>query len=264
MSNILVLAGSKQSGKSSTAKFLHGHILKKNGAIKYFDISDDGKLLVNASYVDENGITQEGEGEFDIERRDYDFYLYAEENIWPYIKLYNFADNLKQASYKIFGIDQQLLWGTNEDKSKLTDIKFSDMAFAFLPKEIEDMKKNGKFYDYMSVRDFLKAFGTRVCRRIQDKCWLDRCVEQILADESPLAIIGDCRFVNEVEAMKKIGAKIIRFTRKIDDDADTSETQLDDYKDFDCIIDNQNMSIHQKNIAVFEKLKEWGWVEGEI
>lgn len=264
MQNIIAFAGSKQSGKSSSVNFLHGHIMKKYGSVSYFDINDKGDLLVNAASQDENGNLVENEGILDISRRDYEFILYAQGSIWPNVKGYNFADRLKQAAIKIFGIDPKLVFGTNEEKNGKTSIKWCDLGFAFFPKEIEKMKKDGIYHDFMTGREFLQVFGTKVCRRIQDSCWIDRCIEDILAEECPLALIGDCRFPNEVEALKKIGAKVIKFTRKFDDDKDESETALDGYDNYDIVIDNQNITIHQKNIAVFDYLKSVGIVDGEI
>ena len=34
-------------------------------------------------------------GEFDVSRMDEDFVTWADHNMWPYVKLYSFADNLK-------------------------------------------------------------------------------------------------------------------------------------------------------------------------
>ena len=86
----------------------------------------------------------------------------------------------------------------------------------------------------------------------------------MVKEQSELAVIADCRFVNEVETMKKVGAKVIKLTRKIDNDDSESEVDLDNYKNFDAVIDNKNMTIHEKNINLFNILKQWGWVEGEI
>ena len=264
MQKIVVFAGRKQSGKSSACNFLHGHILRKNQEITFFDINEDGKLIVNAMYEDENGNQQEGQGVILIDRKDYEFAQYAEYHIWPYIKSYNFADKLKSAVTHIFGIDPNLVNGSNEDKNTLTNIKFSDMAIAYLPAEIEKMKKAKTYGDYMTIRDVLKVFGTKVCRRIQDSCWIDSCIRDIIAEQVPFVTIGDCRFPNEVKAMQEIGAKVIYLTRKIDDDTDPSESSLDGYEGFDHVIDNADMDIHQKNLAIFAYLKSIGYVEGEI
>lgn len=264
MQNIVVFAGRKQSGKSSACNFLHGHILKKNQEITFFDINDEGKLIVNATYEDDEGNTQEGQGIVLIDRKDYEFAQYAAYHIWPHIKLYNFADKLKEAVIHIFGLDPNLVYGSNDDKNTPTTIKFSDMGLAFLPNEIEKMKKAKTYSDYMTVRDVLKVFGTKVCRRIQDGCWIDSCVRDIVADQVPFVTVGDCRFPNEVQAMQSIGAKVIYLKRRIDDDTDESESSLDNYEGFDCVIDNQDMTIHQKNFAIFEYLKSINYVDGEI
>lgn len=261
---IIVLAGSKQSGKSSFANFLHGHLMKKNGVVSYFDIDEEGRLLVNAMQVDENGNEQEQQGIIDINQKGYDFAQYASYNIWPYVKSYNFADKLKMACVDIFGLDEKLVFGNNTDKEQLTSIKYSDFAFALFPKELEKMKKDGTYQSYMSIRKVLQFFGTRICRRIQDGCWIDRLVEQIFVEECPMPVIADCRFPNEVETMKKVGAKVIHYLRKIDDDKDESETALDDYQGFDHVIDNREMTVHEKNIATFNYLESIGWLEGPI
>ncbi|MBZ4251768.1 hypothetical protein LAJ57_12720, partial [Streptococcus pneumoniae] len=91
---------------------------------------------------------------------------------------------------------------------------------AYYPNEIEKMKKNKTFSEYITVRQLLQVFGTRVCRRIQDSCWIDGCVKDIIAEEAPFAVVGDCRFINEIIALRKTGAKVIKFTRKVDDDDD--------------------------------------------
>lgn len=261
---ILVLAGSKQSGKSSTVNFLHGHIMKKEKVTSYFDINDDGQLLIAAPQLNENGQEEEQQGIMDINQKGYEFEQWASYNIWPYVKSYNFADKLKIHVCDIFGINPVLAFGSNEDKNTLTSIKFSDIAFSLFPKEIEDLKKKNLYHSFMTIRQFLQNFGTRICRRIQDGCWIDRLIEQIIVEACPFALVGDGRFPNEVVAMRKIGAKVIKFTRKVDEDSDESETALDDYQDVDIIIDNSNMTVHEKNIAVFEYLKSIGWVEGDI
>jgi len=66
-----------------------------------------------------------------------------------------------------------------------------------------------------------------------------------MSDGSPIAVIGDCRFLNEAEAIKKAGGKVIRLTRSIYESNHQSEVDLDNYTNFDAVIDNQNMSIDQ-------------------
>ena len=264
MQKIVVFAGRKQSGKSSSCAFLHGHILKKNNEIKFFDINEDGKLLVNAMYEDENGHEQEGEGIIQIERKDYEFAQYASHHVWPYIKSYNFADRLKETVGSIFGIDMELLNGTNEQKNTLTHLKYSDFAFCMYPGEISKLKKEEKYESFLTVREVLQFFGTKVCRRIQDSCWIDNCIRDIITEQVPFATVGDCRFPNEVLAMQAIGAKVIHLKRRIDNDYDLSESSLDNFEGFDFVLDNQDMTLVEKHIEIFKYLESIGYVEGPI
>lgn len=212
MQKILLVTGKKQSGKSSLVRFLHGHIMKKNQAIRCFDINEHGKLEVNALIQDENGNEREEMGEIDIHRRDFEFAQFASESIWPFCKVYSFAEPLKESIINIFGVERSKLYGNNDEKNESTTLKFSDFAFALLPKEIEKLKKDDKYHNFMTAREVAQIFGTRVCRRIQDRCWLDRTLEKIVAEECEFPMIDDGRFINEVEPVKLIGGKVLRLT----------------------------------------------------
>ena len=74
----------------------------------------------------------------------------------------------------------------------------------------------------------------------------------------------DVRFPNEAKAIKKAGGKVIRFTRSPHDDVHASETALQDYDGFDCVIDNANMSIDETNKAILLQLREWEWTKAKI
>lgn len=83
--------------------------------------------------------------------------------------------------------------------------------------------------------------------------------------ESPdIAVITDLRFENEIDEVKKYGGKIIRLTRKIKDDNHASEVALNDQNEkYDCVIDNQNMTIPEQNEAVYKVLVNLGVYQEE-
>ena len=66
MSNIIAFAGAKQSGKTTSVNFLHGHEMKSHGFIKEFFIDEGGRLVVNAKYLDDNDKEFESMGVFDV------------------------------------------------------------------------------------------------------------------------------------------------------------------------------------------------------
>ena len=269
---ILVLAGRKQSGKSSAANFIAGYALTQLGRKGQpfcpinFTLDEDGNLIVNTVVTDADGQSVAGDGLLDLNRRDDDFYMWASNIMWPHIKLYNFADNLKQIAIQIFGMPADKVYGTNEDKAELTNVKWKDMAQFLPPRTVGELKKNGKYEKKMTIREFLQYFGTNVCRKLLDSCWVDSCLNRVVAEASELAVIGDCRFPNEVKISKKAGAKIIKFTKKVDDDVHESEAAIDKVPDsqFDAVIDNQYMTLKEKNQAILDTLYEWGWLSGYV
>lgn len=258
---VLLLCGKKQSGKNSASNFIHGYLMAKAGVISAYGFDEDGKLLVP---------TESGEvGILDIERKDPAFLEFAISSIWFCVKNYSFADNLKQTVMAVYGLTREQCYGTNAQKDAPTHIQWEGF-FKILPtKVVNQLKKDGiKAEDYMSTRKILQYFGTNICRAIWDDCWSSSCINQIVQEDVPLAIVSDCRFRNEIEYSKKIAdeknidLRSIRFTRKLEDEeVHESENDLDEYEGFDKVIDNANLSLYEKNLLILEAIKEWGWLE---
>lgn len=249
MSKIITLCGSKQSGKSSAAKFLTGYFMQRAGNLKKFEIDDDGNLIVNTKYINAEGQEIEGMGIMDIYRMDSDFIRYAINNIWPNAKVYSFAFRLKQTLEIVFGIPHENLYGTEEQKNELSHLKWEDMP--------DKPNKKGQ----MSYRQVAQHYGTEICRKMMDDCWIQACYADILAEDFPIAIIDDCRFPNEAKFMKDKGAKLIKLTKKIDFDKHESEVAMNELPDsfFDAVIDNTDLTIGQKNEKLLEAILKWGY-----
>ena len=63
MGRIIGISGRKQSGKSTTANYINGDILKAREMVESFDISEDGKLMIQTE-MEATGETVTGE--FDV------------------------------------------------------------------------------------------------------------------------------------------------------------------------------------------------------
>ena len=65
-----------------------------------------------------------------------------------------------------------------------------------------------------------------------------------------IAIIADCRFPNEVQAVKDAGGIVVKLTRNPHNSDHTSETALDvsnyDHNNFDLVLNNDNISIDEQ------------------
>jgi len=231
MGKIIGISGRKQAGKNTIANIIHGIVLKKQESIKDWNIGKAGEFLILTS--DSDGIT--GWGEFDISRKDEAFIEYAELHMWPFVKLYSFADSLKWICTELFDIRYECVWGTNNQKNKIQD--------HLLWENMPESKKSGP----MTSREFMQYFGTEVMRKIYEPIWINSCIKKIEKEGPELAIIADVRFPNEVDKLKDAGASVIRLTRDCFHDDHPCESALDedvfDWSIFNHIVDNKDMSI---------------------
>lgn len=97
----------------------------------------------------------------------------------------------------------------------------------------------------MTVGEILQRLGTEAIRNgLHENAWILACFAQIGSDSH--AIITDCRFPNEAEAVKARGGIVIRVEgdpmgQRGDgsrNDTHPSETAMDDYPHFDAVIQN--------------------------
>jgi hypothetical protein len=220
-------------------------VLKKQKTLKEFDISTNGQLNILTNDSEGN----EGWGEFDIARRDEAFVDYAEYNMWPFVKLYSFADNLKSICQELFDIPTESLWGTDKQKNQPQ----KHLLWENMPKAINSgmMKKllppdakasRGWKEGPMTAREFMQFLGTNVMRKIYGSVWVNSTIKKIAREQSELAIIADVRFPNEAKAIEDAGGTVIRLTRVIKEDNHPSEIALDDYN-FKHYIDNKEGNI---------------------
>jgi hypothetical protein len=228
---IVGISGRKQSGKNTAANYINGLVLKERSMVEDFKINTDGALEILTT--DKN--MQKDWGIFDVCRKDKEFTNYAEYELWPYVKVYHFADSLKDMSASLFSLKIENLYGTDKQKNAKTKIQWEDLP--------TQEKKSG----YLTYREFLEYFGTSIVRKIKNDAWVNTTITKIFNENSNLAIIPDVRFPNEVQAIKDNGGIVIRLTRNVCKSTVECESALDkdkfDWSLFDYVIDNENFSI---------------------
>jgi hypothetical protein len=273
MTEIVVFAGTKQSGKDTAGKFLTGFTLSQmgrrnpgHGFPTEFDIIDVGDLVVNASFMDAAGNEVIDKGILDLDRRDYDFVQYAEKMIWPYVRIYHFADLLKDIMATVFGLEWKQLYGTNEDKDTLTRVKWYDAVKLTDRAGKKEIVKDEKLKKNMTARELMQFFGTDVCRQLLDDCWVESCFRRIKEEAPALAIICDCRFKNEVDFSKENGAHVIRLMRKPFESTHRSEKEIENIlpEEFSAVIDNSNMTLREKNQEILDTMYKLGIFQGFV
>ena len=244
MTRIIGISGKKQSGKSTSANWLHGLVLKGQGLVEDFNVDANGKLAIETF----NQAHEKGWGVFDVDRKDEAFVEYAEEEMWPHVKMYSFADTLKSLAVHLFGLRPEQVYGSEEDKNSLTQFRWENMPGVYTGYEgglqnYVTYKEDGP----MTAREFMQYFGTDVMRKMYSNIWVDNTIKKILAEGSELAVIPDVRFPNEVEAVLANGGEVIRLSRVYEEDGHQSETKLDpenfDHSRFTHVIENADIGI---------------------
>jgi hypothetical protein len=116
----------------------------------------------------------------------------------------------------------------------------------------------------MTYRDLLQRLGTEAMRNgLHENVWVNALFADyhfnIEKDEQmPNWLITDCRFPNELEAVKThkgITIKVIRDSGNTVGTTHASETALDDYTEWDYVVDN-NGSIEDLKTQVFSILEK--------
>ena len=130
------------------------------------------------------------------------------------IQIVHFADSLKETAQVLFRIGE---WETNTQEGKKTTINWI-----------------GK-----TVRELLQGIGQGLRDAIDPNLW----VKILFANTEGWSnyIIADVRYPNEVYAIKKRNGVLIRIDRKGAGAGNhSSETALDDYKEWDVHIENND------------------------
>jgi len=135
-----------------------------------------------------------------------------------------FAGTLKEMCINMFGLTPEQCYDPKE-------------------KEVIDFRY-GK-----TPRRIMQEVGCKL-REVWPDVWVENTIRKYKKGEADISIITDCRFPNEVQRIKSEGGKILRVNRNLpSEDFDASEIALDNWEDWDYIIEN-NGTIEDLNKAI--------------
>ena len=242
---IIGFAGHSQAGKDTGCNFILAIKLAELGISKSSRLTDTGTIEVTDIF-DESVSGQEWmpfkAPHVDVE------HLFKSE-LGQFVKIYSFAHKLKQLCVDVLGIDEELVFGNNEQKNTKTNIKW--------PVVYMDDKTSNK--GCMTVREVLQYVGTDIFRRIDLDIWAKSCIKQVKLDQPELALISDVRFENEVKAIQDAGGFVVGLTRspfKKPLEDHISEISPQKCLDMcDAIVDNKLLSIPEQNEQIYLAIK---------
>ena len=106
----------------------------------------------------------------------------------------------------------------------------------------------------------MQFVGTDLFRKMKTDVWANATIQKIQREQPKIAIIADCRFPNEVEAVKNAGGIVIKLNRDLYRSNHASEIALDeknyDSSNFDLVIYNEDINIPQQNQIVLNFLQK--------
>lgn len=253
MKYILGFAGKLGSGKTTMCNFLHAI------AFCQMIVDKDGNFLTPRAYVNENGKLMVGmsetvDDELNLDSRDPEVMAWLAQNVWPFMKKFSHAGPLKEFCVNVLGLNPDHVYGTQEDKKNLSNLKWEDMP--------TKTKKTG----FMTVREVLEYFGTEIVRKMYNRAWAKASVKSIVDSGTLVGVNDDTRFIDEVEEIQAVGGKVIYLTLVTEEAAKNthkSNTELDNYprEKFDAVLDNANMTMIETFEKLLEILRSWEWLQ---
>lgn len=237
MTKIIGFSGKKQSGKNTSANFIYSVYLVNQNLCQKAKVNDQGTIDIvknngasitvdiNQYYLSNNNDTLDSD------------VVSMVKQLNPYIKLYSFADILKKnICMDLLGLSYNQCYGSDMDKNEITNVYWENK--------------------YLTAREVMQVVGTDIFRSMKPNIWPEATINKILDDNTELALITDCRFPNEVDAIHSVGGLVIRLTRNKLNSADhISEVILDkdryDWSNFDHVIDNENMTIYDQSMYLY-------------
>jgi hypothetical protein len=235
---IIGVSGRKQSGKSTVGNLIYSFFMSQLDVAEKIFLSESGEIIISDLYGDKvyGGI-------FDPHNTLSNDFMIIKcfDTLNKSIKIYNFADTLKKdICINILGLDYKQCYGSDEDKNQTTHIRWEN--------------KN------LSAREVMQFIGTDIFRSMYTNVWVDATLKKIVRESVPVAVVTDCRFPNEVEAIKSNGGKVIRLTRDPFHSDHISESILDkdnyDWSNFDYVIDNSEYSLYEQSTHIKKIIEE--------
>jgi hypothetical protein len=153
------------------------------------------------------------------------------------VEIYNFADPLKEdICMNMFGLSYVQCYGEDHNKNELVDAYWEDKQ--------------------LTARDLMQLIGTDLFRKLNNNVWVNALINKIKKSKLQVVIVSDCRFPNEIEAIKNNGGIVFRLNRNPHKSEHISESILDacryDWNNFNAIINNEHMTVREQ----YDKLKK--------
>ena len=112
----------------------------------------------------------------------------------------SFASTLKDAVANVFGWDRTMLEGRTKEAREWRE-------------QVDAWWAERLGIPHLTPRWILQNWGTEVCRKgFHDDIWIASLENKLRANTDDI-VVSDCRFPNEIAAIKKAGGRVVRVVR---------------------------------------------------
>ena len=89
-------------------------------------------------------------------------------------------------------------------------------------------------------RKIFQLIGTEIARSIDKNVWIKHFISWYSKHKNQNIVVSDCRFQDQIDAIKNLGGIVIKITRETlkNNDTHITETGIDNIKGFDYTIEN--------------------------
>jgi hypothetical protein len=149
-----------------------------------------------------------------------------------------FAYLLKKSAKLLFNLTDKQLYGTKQDKETI-DTRYE-----------------------MSSRQILQKFGEMMKKEFGENFWINSFKTRYERNYNDDVVVTDCRYKNEVNAIKDLEGYVIKINRDTDDgskaDTHVSETEINEIFNYDYLIENNGTleEFYGKLDEVYKNIKE--------
>jgi|GEM_PF-2998285 len=243
----ILFSGKKSSGKTSAGKYALAYYLNKQIKNERFLVQSKEKDVFLLDTYTNKRFYPDIPGEFTSALLE-----------THRVKMYSFADTLKDICINILGLNIMQCYGTDEDKNSLTNIEWSSISEEII-QSYYGVDKNSKPIrptGCLTSRQVMEILGTSILRKMDENCWSRGLYNKIQSDNIDFAIICDGRFPNEISMGSERGVYPFRLLRNIFNSQTKSECALDNFPlgEYYSIIDNKDISIEQTQLIIKSKL----------
>lgn len=185
------------------------------------------------------------------------------------VRIFSFADSLKEVCINLLGIDTKLVWGDQKAKNTLTHILWDSLPLSIRWSNAKHRWQNPfTWFSHrsgpMTVREVLQVVGTDWFRTLYPDAHINATKNVIIKGDYGLSIVCDGRFLNETIGFPNslesdwCVTKTVRLDRKTTDSQHPSETALDHMspRSYDCFAGADDTKRDYRRMAA-KTLKQW-------